>query len=104
MSGNHTNNMSNSGLACTDVEDLLDCYIDREMSEALRSRFEAHLLCCEECRSLVDDVSSIVEAAKSLAFTPLPDRVAHRLREALKDNTGLEFSQRKPHLSLLKTS
>ncbi|MCC6221570.1 MAG: zf-HC2 domain-containing protein [Deltaproteobacteria bacterium] len=89
-------------LKCSDVEDLLDCYLDNEMIPLLRERFNSHLVSCAECRDLVSDCSHIVEVAKTLDDVPIPSEVSLRLRQALREELGYNVIPLRPKLSVVK--
>lgn len=90
-------------LRCSDVEELVDDYLDGEMSEGTLWRFEAHLARCEKCRELVEDFQNLVATARSLAEKPIDPGVQRRLRDALLQEVGFESSDGKPHLRLIKS-
>lgn len=91
------------GLSCSEVEELLDSYIDAEMSPPLTFRFEQHLESCELCRSLVSDCQHIVTMARSLSEAPIPPMVSLRLREALRERVNYDNQASKPTLTLVKS-
>ena len=90
------------GLSCAEVEELIDSYIDAEMSPPMAARFEHHLECCEYCSSLVSDCQHIVSMAKTLSETPIPPMVSMRLREALRERVGYDSKKVQPHPTVLK--
>ena len=92
-------------LRCSDVEQLVDSYLDGEMSEGTEWRFQAHLARCEKCRELVDDFQSLVATARTLAEKPIDPGVQRRLREALLKEVGFEsedLPEEKPALKVIK--
>ena len=91
------------GLSCGEVEELIDSYIDSEMSPPHAARFEQHLERCEYCRALVSDCQHIVSMAKTLSEAPMPPGVSMRLREALRDRVGYDSQKTQPHLTLVKS-
>ena len=90
-------------LSCSEVEELLDSYIDGDMSPGTSGRFEVHLEQCEYCRSVVLDCKHIVALAKTLAETPVPPMIRHRLREALRERVGHISENQHSRLTLIKT-
>ena len=90
-------------LRCSDVEELLDCYIDGEMTPAQSARFEHHIEHCECCRLLVSDCRQLIEVARTLAETPIPMDVSERLREALRLKVGHGPRERNVKLALVKS-
>lgn len=79
-------------LHCTDIEALLDSYLDEEIDPLTSRQFEQHLDRCELCRSLVDDCRQIVHVAKTLSDKAVPADVSRRLRERLEEEIGYPFA------------
>lgn len=79
-------------LACSDIEKLIDYYVDGELPALLLNRFNSHLSSCELCTSLVHDVGKIVEMAKTLDHQILPFAVRERLRARLKEELGQDLA------------
>ncbi|MBP9838637.1 MAG: zf-HC2 domain-containing protein, partial [Proteobacteria bacterium] len=80
-------------LSCSDIEELLDSYLDEEMSPVVKTRFEKHLCNCEECKCLVDDSLNIKQMAKNLYVQPIPEGISERLRASLKEKIGLNLQK-----------
>ncbi len=78
-------------LSCSEVELLLDDYIDGELDEKIRSRVDKHLAGCDSCAALVLDCRRLIEVARTLANEPVPASVSRRLRERLAQETGCAF-------------
>ncbi|MCB0324368.1 MAG: zf-HC2 domain-containing protein [Bdellovibrionales bacterium] len=89
-------------LSCNEAELLLDEYLDDELSELDRRRFERHLETCDECAALVRDCRHIVETAKLLVDRPVPPAVSQRLRARLQEELGVTVAAPKPSLSLVE--
>jgi predicted anti-sigma-YlaC factor YlaD len=94
--------LESASLSCSDVEELMDCYLDKEMVSALVSKFEEHLKTCESCRDLVYDCRHIIEVARDLDNEPIPKEVSLRLREALATRVGHNVIPHRRKLVLLK--
>ena len=75
-------------LCCSDIEELLDFYLDGELLPQLEEKFQTHLLECELCEELAHDCRHLVTLARSLNDAPMPEEVQSRLREALKREVG----------------
>lgn len=91
-------------LSCSDVEELLDSYLDSDITTGTQQRFEKHLEKCEECRSLVEDCQNIKKIAQSLVEDVIPSDVSQRLRAVLEEKVGhcTEEKTNKRHLTLVK--
>lgn len=70
-------------LHCADIEELVDYHVDNELPQALEEHFNQHLARCENCRSLVFDITKLVEMARTLDSEPLPSGIGERLRARL---------------------
>jgi anti-sigma factor RsiW len=79
-------------LGCSEIEDLLDEYIDEQLSPPLVKSYEHHLERCEDCRELVHDCRQIVELARALPEPQLPDGLHERLTRRLEGELGVKFS------------
>jgi len=79
-------------LTCSQIELLLDDYVNNELDDVLRLQFERHLARCESCAGLVYDCQRIVEVARTLADEPIPTAVSRRLRQRLAEETGCPFA------------
>ena len=89
---------------CRDVEDLVGSYLDDELDDHLRDRFDGHLNQCGACKLLVEDLQSILATAKTIDERPVPADVSRRLRLALSEKLGIELDSPKPQLALLKSA
>ena len=105
MDDDHVAFLERHRIRCGEVEELVDSFIDGEMTATLRGRFEAHLDQCESCRRLVDDSLRLAALAQSLRERPIPQQVRARLRERLRSEVGYESpAQRlRPQLRLVKS-
>jgi anti-sigma factor RsiW len=74
-----------SELKCEHIEVLVDYYIDEELPPTLLVRFQSHLEQCQECRTLVEDIRTLVGLAHALSAQPLPPGVHERLQRRLYD-------------------
>lgn len=92
-------------VSCGEVEELVDSYIDGEMTPVLRTRFDEHLASCERCRMLVDDSARLVSLAESLRDRPLANVVRMRLRERLRKEVGFESPalRARPQLRVIRS-
>jgi anti-sigma factor RsiW len=75
---------------CTEIEELIDLYLDDALSEETRSRVERHILRCPDCafrvRTLEQSIGLLREAYPSLDASPsFRERMAARLQDSLTD-------------------
>lgn len=59
-------------------------YLDGELTASESHRFEAHLVECHECRSLLAELRELVSQAAQLETPPVPDRVWEGVRERIE--------------------
>jgi predicted anti-sigma-YlaC factor YlaD len=55
---------SGGSINCRDCSDFLMAYLDNELAQEIRSRFEQHLVKCCSCRNYVDTYRQTVSLAK----------------------------------------
>ncbi|HEX9161507.1 MAG TPA: zf-HC2 domain-containing protein [Thermoanaerobaculia bacterium] len=74
-------------MRCSEVMAVLSDYIDGTVDVENRARIDAHLRGCDVCERFGGQFAAIVETLRrQLAGSePLPDDVARRLRERLRD-------------------
>ncbi len=91
-------------LRCSDIEELLDSYLDAEITSGIKARFEKHLEKCEDCQSLVEDCQNIKKIAQSLMEGTISSNISARLRMVLEEKVGhcIEDKNYKRHLTIVK--
>jgi anti-sigma factor RsiW len=95
--------LSGRGMSCTEIELLVDDYVDGELNEIDSRRFERHTTNCATCGELLRDCRRVVETARRLAERPVPPSVSERLRVRLQQELGLSLATvRGPRLSLIE--
>lgn len=77
-------------MRCNEITDLLDLYIDGELSEETRSRVERHLLRCADCafqaRTLEQTRAHLREACPRIESSPaFREKMLARLQDAFAD-------------------
>lgn len=87
--------------SCSEFEAELNLYLDGELEPRACLRIERHLASCAGCRDLLEDLSTIVETARTLGEMPVPCDVSKRLRAKLNEELGCRFSE-VPKLTLVK--
>jgi|GEM_PF-5658704 len=80
---------------CRLVEQLLNDYVDEEISPGHRELVDAHLLTCSACRVALEELRELLRTARSLNDEPLDREVRQRLRHALKERVGFEVPRSK---------
>ena len=88
--------------SCSDVEELLDDYLEGELDDTLKLRVDNHLGDCSRCSDLMFDCRRIIHIASTLNDVPLQRAVRLRLRETLQREMGHLFSPVRPSLHLVK--
>ncbi len=65
------------------TDDILNAYADATLDPSERAEVERHLEACAACRSLVEDLRAIVNAAATLEFRDPPGRAWARIERAI---------------------
>ena len=74
-------------MKCQELRDKLLEYVDGELVEEEKTRAVTHLGECEHCNVYLETYTYTVKVVKRLPKCgPLPDAVASRLRDRLKDH------------------
>ena len=68
---------------CSDMQSLLNAFLDGVLSEKEQGRVETHLNDCDECRREVSMQMQTIKALETLPLLPCPDRVVKRIEEAI---------------------
>ncbi len=66
-------------LACADLVEVVTDYLERDLSEADRERFDAHLLVCPDCVEYVVQIRRTVAALRELPVEELDPQVLSEL-------------------------
>ena len=69
-------------MTCRELVDFLGAYLDRELSDDVRRRFEEHLAACPECAAYLETYRDTVRLAKD-AFPDPDDTVSMSVPEDL---------------------
>jgi anti-sigma factor RsiW len=83
--------MTDPGLPCIEVVELVSDYLDDELDPETRRRGEEHLALCPPCRIYVEQVRETVEALGELPDGALPEEAVAELEAAFR-----EFPRRRP--------
>ncbi len=69
-------------ITCREFEGFISSYLDGELSDRLRSRFDMHMRICRECRQYLQAYQRTIEVGQAV-FTspdePVPDDVPESL-------------------------
>ena len=89
-------------MKCKEIEDLLDLYADRELSEEVRARIDRHLMGCAACayrirsieqtRSLLRDAYPAAESAPAFRER-MEAKLESELGDLLKPESGETVNQ-----------
>jgi predicted anti-sigma-YlaC factor YlaD len=78
--------MSNQDL-CEQLYRHLSDFLDRDVTDELRAKFEAHLAECVSCRSLCKTMQGTVEMVRDLSTGTVPQDCLARLRKRVLHGT-----------------
>jgi anti-sigma factor RsiW len=74
--------MTEPGLLCIEVVELVSDYLDGELDPETRGRVEAHLALCPHCAVYVEQVRDTVRALNRLPADELPEHAVAELEAA----------------------
>lgn len=74
--------MTEPGLPCIEVVELVSDYLDGELDPETRRRVEEHLALCPPCRVYIEQVRATVRALGRLPADGLPDNAVEELEAA----------------------
>jgi anti-sigma factor RsiW len=74
--------MTEPGLPCVEVVELVSDYLDGKLDPELRCRVEEHLALCPQCQVYVEQVRDTVRALGRLPADGLPERAVVELETA----------------------
>ncbi|WP_051324804.1 anti-sigma factor family protein [Candidatus Solirubrobacter pratensis] len=76
--------MTDAGLRCIEVVELVSAYIDDELDPQTRRRVEEHLELCPPCRVYVEQVRETVLTLGELPAGALSDQAVSELEAAFR--------------------
>ena len=76
--------MSLEDLACSEVVDIVDHYLEGTMPAADRVRLEEHLRVCEGCVNYLEQVRTTIRLTGGLADESLPPGMSAALLDAFR--------------------
>jgi anti-sigma factor RsiW len=74
--------MTQPGLPCVEVVELVSDYLDDKLDPELRGRVEEHLALCPHCQVYVEQVRETVRALGRLPADGLPENAVAELETA----------------------
>jgi anti-sigma factor RsiW len=77
--------MTDPGLRCIEVVELVSDYLDGELDAETRRRVEHHLGLCPACRVYVEQVRETVQALGGLPPGALPEQAVSELEAAFRE-------------------
>src|SRR5262245_12362596 len=79
-----TNRPEKTMMDCKKLRELLDAYVDRELSPDAAGQAEAHIAECQACRRAMESLSRLREAVRTVAGKPeAPAYLWHRVQNSL---------------------
>ncbi len=79
MTTDHT-----ADLACRELVEIITNYLEGALSDADRTRFEAHLARCQGCRRYVEQMRATIAAAGRITPNDLGPESRERLRNLFR--------------------
>ena len=75
-------------MACRELVEVITDYLEGNLGEVDRIRFEAHLLECPYCQSYLDQMRETIVALGALSEESLSPQTRESLLEAFRDWRG----------------
>ena len=69
---------------CEHIREMMEAYLDRELSAGERSSLEAHIAVCDACRVVLEKEKSLLNALHAVAAVPAPEALRIRVMERLR--------------------
>jgi len=69
---------------CEHIREMMEAYIDGELSAGERSSFEAHIAVCDACRVAIEKEKSLLNALHAVATVPAPEALRTRVMARLR--------------------
>lgn len=103
MLGDQKKYLRKKFLDCSDVEELIDDYLDGDLHPLIADKLEGHVCECQGCKDVVRDTQRLLEVASRLDDKPLDQDVKTRLRVELNRRVGLSLDRPRPLLRLISS-
>ena len=72
-------------LSCSEIVELITDYLEGDLPDSERDRFEEHISSCAPCRQYLHQMRTTVEATGRLAEDEVPEPTMDALLEAFRD-------------------
>ncbi|MCX6998784.1 MAG: zf-HC2 domain-containing protein [Candidatus Sumerlaeota bacterium] len=69
---------------CEHIREMMEAYIDGELSAGERSSLEAHIAVCNSCRAALEKEKSLLNALHAVATVPAPEALRIRVMARLR--------------------
>jgi len=69
---------------CEHIREMMEAYLDRELSAGERSSLEAHIAVCDACRVVLEKEKSLLNALHAVATVPAPEALRTRVMARLR--------------------
>lgn len=78
-------------ISCEEVEELFCDYLDQDLISELKVRLDGHISLCPKCQAFERSYRGVIELAREIGQTPMPEGVSSRLRKALNQRLGTQL-------------
>ena len=76
--------MSNDGLTCKEVVEIVTDYLEGALSPEDRARFDEHLATCDGCTHYVEQMRETIRLSGMVTEEQIPEPQLERLRQAFR--------------------
>jgi chaperonin cofactor prefoldin len=77
--------MDGDRMICKECRQKISLYLDNELTDEEKTRFENHISECEDCRNEFEKIKSLVKELNSIPMEELPEGYCKKLHMKLKD-------------------
>lgn len=80
---------------CSEYRELFTLYIDNELDDNTREKFENHVKNCEACRTEMEEIMQVMNLCASMSEEELPETFKEKLHKKLVDVNKKEIEARR---------
>ncbi|MDH5258342.1 MAG: anti-sigma factor [Gammaproteobacteria bacterium] len=79
-------------MACKEIQQNIEAYLDAELTLSDRRDFEEHLSECPDCQAMLESVRSLSKSIHKIGYVSRPTSLRRNIKNGLRDITGEESS------------
>lgn len=79
-------------MACKELQQNIEAYLDAELTLSDRRDFEEHLGECQDCQAMLENVRALNKSIQKIGYVSRPASLRRNIKHGLRDITGEESS------------